>query len=152
MKIRRAIIEDSEDIWAWRNNTHTRSMFRSSEFVEWAAHVKWFDLMLRRADGLLLVGVDDSDGKVGMVRFDLRNKNVAEISINLNPKKRGLGLAKPLLEQALKRCADILDVNEFVAEIKIENIASIKTFEGAGFQFFRSDDQMSYFRITAPDH
>jgi RimJ/RimL family protein N-acetyltransferase len=149
MKIYRATLKDSKDIWTWRNDPQTRRMFRSSDFVDWELHSKWFKLMLKRTDQFLLIGCDNQNEKVGMVRFDFKENNVAEISINLNPKKRGLKIAKPLLTQAIDYGIK-LGIKEFIAEIKNENHASLYAFKGVGFEFVHEENEMSLFKMTYP--
>jgi len=148
--VRLATWEDSKDIWLWRNDTHTRSKARSSDLVEWDSHSKWFEVTLQRDDRILLIGVDELKEKVGMVRFDLTGEKTAEISVNLNPQKRGLGLAKPLLTEGIEY-AKKKGVRAFIAEIKNENVSSVRTFKSIGFSFVDSNNELSFFRMTADE-
>lgn len=82
-----------------------------------------------------MVIVEDSPGNggtilVAIVRFDLANDE-ALVSINSNPAARGQGLATPSLlgaEQFLR------GIHTLIAEIKPENIASLRAFKRAGYQ------------------
>ncbi len=145
MKIYRATLEDSKDIWTWRNDPQTRRMFRFPDFVDGKSHSKWFKLMLKRTDQFLLVGCDNQNEKVGMVWFDIKDNNVAEISINLNPKKRGLKLAKPLLTQAIDYGIK-LGIKEFIAEIKMK-ITQVNTrLKALGLNLFAKKTRCHYLK------
>lgn len=148
--VRLATSEDSEDIWVWRNDTRTRSMAHSSDLVEWDSHSEWFDVTLQRDDRIVLIGIDELKEKVGMVRFDLSDKKTAKISVNLNPRKRGLGLAKSLLTEGIEHAKE-KGVKLFIAEIKNENVASVRTFKGIGFLFVASNSELSFFRMATDE-
>ncbi len=53
----------------------------------------------------------------------------------MNPVMRGKKFAKPILCIACKYAFNILKLEHVYAEIKFENIPSIRTFEGVGFKF-----------------
>lgn len=125
-------------------------MSRSAEPVDWETHTIWFASSLLDAGRIiLLVGkVDGIAESVGMVRFDLDDaEKSAEISINLNPSDRGKGLSKPLLTSALSYFRRFHDV-PIVAEIRKTNIASVRCFEGVGFEQYASDDSFYRYRLV----
>ena len=135
IKIRLAKIEDSKDIFKWRNDFHTRKMFHSSKIVEWNEHKKWFEKNLMNRKVSLLICTNMKEEKVGVIRFDVSD-NVAEVSINLNPTMRGKAKASECLKKSInfvKRYSPNLKVIN--AEIKDINLASKKTFEKVGFVF-----------------
>ena len=125
---------NSEELFNWRNDAHTRAMSHSSEPVEWADHVRWFEATLEDPDRcLLMCRLDGGNENVAMVRFDVDGAT-ALISINIAPTMRGKGLAGPCLQTAIRFFhLAYRDVNLIKAEIKAVNPASRKAFEGAGF-------------------
>ena len=148
MVICKATLEDSKDVWIWRNDPLTRRMFRSSRVVKWSTHNQWFKLSLQNRNRILLIGYDGLKEKVGIVRLDLINKHVAEVSINLNPNKRGLKLSKPLLSSAIQY-ARKSGITEFYAEIKNNNTTSLHIFKETGFKYIQVKDEMSLLKMTS---
>lgn len=123
--VRPATPADALDVLAWRNDPHTRAMSRDRGQVEAAAHVAWFEAAVVDPERTLLIGEAGGE-KVGMVRLD--HGKQPEVSINLNPAHRGRGLSASLLRAALDQVE-----GDVWAEIRDENAASIRLFEGAGF-------------------
>lgn len=125
MIIRKATSEDALDVLAWRNDPLTRAMSRVQDVVEEASHGAWFSKAINDPRRTVLIGELDEQ-KIGMVRFD--HGDETEISININPSFRGRGLGYQLL------CAALAYVGgPIVAEIRDDNIASLRLFERAGF-------------------
>ena len=63
MKIRRASIEDSYDIWQWRNDPHTRAMSKNSNEVNWEDHSRWYENAISGKYRLILIGVNTNCGE-----------------------------------------------------------------------------------------
>ena len=101
-------------------------MSRTSDEVSWETHQNWFAKALADPRRTILVG--EIDGKpVGMVRLD--HDGETEVSINVAPLQRGLGVGRALLEAALGNASGPL-----VAEVRADNAASRSLFEGVGFE------------------
>jgi len=131
--IRTASIDDSKDIWSWRNDPDTIKNSNSDNAVGWVDHEVWFERMLASSDHEILVGLvineQDTLQKIGMVRFDSDvDAQYVVCSINLNPNWRGRGLSGPLLGSAIKS-RSLKTEWPIYAEVKPENRASIKCFE-----------------------
>jgi len=126
--------EDSRLLWAWRNDPVTRGMSRRTEEVSWGSHKDWYVKAMQSNEKVILMGEKDSV-KIGMVRFDFIENSYAEININLNPDMRGKGLGKILLLEGCKYGFENLKLGRIYAEIKPENLLSVKIFESAGFTF-----------------
>ena len=89
MKIREANIDDSNDIFEWRNDPITRQMSFNSDVVTFSTHNKWFENSLHNKNRYLLIA-EEEGRKISVVRFDIKEeKSTAEININLNPLERG---------------------------------------------------------------
>ena len=144
VQIRNAKLSDSNDILNWRNDVSSRVMFIDNKLVSKPSHLKWFTKALNEKSCYLYIG-EKNKIKVGVVRFDCDiNKFISIVSINLNPKMRGKGLAAILLDLSIKKlpnCHKFL----FQAIIKKENIISKKIFKKCGFKFKSSNEGLDYF-------
>lgn len=140
-----ATIDDSLDIWRWRNDLRTRNMSLNAARVNWASHCAWFKKSLLDQDRVLLVGRMMDGSKVGICRFDISpDARTAEVSINLNPLMRGKGLSNILLACSIKEFRNSFD-GRLEATIKSSNIASIKIFEKNDFSLLRTDESINYY-------
>ena len=140
IRVRAAQHTDTKVIFEWRNDELTRQMFRASEIVKWDAHCKWFAATLQNSNRCLLMCYSEQEGNIAVVRFDLED-DFAEVSINLSPAKRGKGFASECLLLAV----DVFEkeyssVRKLIAEIKISNVASKKSFEKVGFTLYDEKD------------
>lgn len=144
--LRLAKRDDSNDIFAWRNDEHTRVMSITTEIVKREDHEKWFIASLRNVNRVLLIG-EKGNSKIGVCRFDYNENNQkTTVSINLNPGMRGKNLGMTLLRNAINFYRKN-NQSELNATIKKENIASIKCFEKTGFVFLHEDDTYKYYRL-----
>ena len=82
--------------------------------------------------------------KVGVVRFNNKNK-YALVSINLNPIMRKKKLSYVLLAAGIKKFLKFKKI-KLIAEIKKNNLASIKCFLKNGFYFFKSRNQHNFYQ------
>ncbi len=137
MLVRLAGTQDCDDILEWRNDELTRKMSFEGGIVDYASHKAWFDRALLNEQRILVIGFD-GENKIGIVRYDNNGNNI-EVSVNLNPKMRGKGLASKLLIQSEKFIPEHWKSSNIVAEIKEDNIISKKTFERGGYFFARND-------------
>lgn len=137
ISIRNAAQKDEKKIFEWRNDPDSIAMSLSSKTISWDEHSNWYRSALKNDNILITIcEFDDSPNQdIGMVRFDFNpsGKN-ASISINLNPEVRGKSLGQHCLRAAINSMQkDNKDFVKIVADIKKENMASIKTFKKVGF-------------------
>lgn len=144
MIIRPATYQDSDDLFAWRNDALTRAMSITSDVVERKDHNQWFEATLSNLNRILYIG-EMNDKKIGMCRFDI-DENTACLSINLNPLARGKEMATPFLQKSVDMFWDEYQC-DLTATIKQDNIASIKCFEKVGFQHKKSDSSYHYYQL-----
>ena len=133
--IKLATEEHSQQIWEWRNDPVTRSMFRSQDLVSWEDHSNWFQKTLKNPDRIMYVGIN-GNLPFGVVRFDSihDSSNSFEISININPSERGKGLGLEILKMSLSKLkGKIPSAKKIIAEVKKENPASNRLFISSGF-------------------
>ncbi len=137
MDVRLATKEDSLDILKWRNDPLTRSMSFENSFVDKKSHENWYQNVLKNPNNVMVVGFV-GEVKVGVVRFTIKKSKII-ISINMNAESRGKGLAPILLVASEKFLEKKLGIVNLIAEIKKENIASVKTFFKAGYEFYKKE-------------
>lgn len=132
IKIRSANSLDSLDLYNWRNDPTTRKMFFSSDLISIQNHQKWFKKALASKNFLLLIG-EINKSKLGVCRFEFSIiKNTAEVSINLNPNFRGLGLGGQLLERCISHFIERYPI-KLIAKIKKNNLVSQRIFKKSNF-------------------
>lgn len=146
--VRPATLSDSKDIFEWRNDDHTRHMSHNSDLVTWGGHSRWFEAALSNDNRRLLVCIEqETNSKVGVVRLDIEAES-AEISINLAPSMRGKGFGKACLTQAIESFRRSFPDHKLIkAEIKPENLSSQKSFESAGFEFIKEEDNVRHYAL-----
>lgn len=146
MLIRKADITDMMDIFQWRNDRHSRSMFTDAKTVSLPEHTKWFKSALRENLILVFIGINGA-GKIGITRFDLNaNTNSSEVSINLNPEMRGKNMSFDLLSKSIMLYKKDHLV-KLTATIKHENKASLRIFGKCGFLKIAEDNIFQYLSI-----
>ena len=136
VRLRPLTEEDGDAVLDWQNHPHTRQYFRNPNKISPVEHKKW--LKARLADPGCFLNLVLHDGKpAGLVRldpatpFDGRNY---EVSILIDPARRGLGIGKMALQLATGMIHDA----RYLADIHAENGVSITLFESVGFS--KSDD------------
>lgn len=133
IRVRDAEAQDSTELWQWRNDEATRQNSINTDIVEFADHCDWYKQTLANPNRKIIIGVNHDNQNVGMVRFDLNEiHSVAVVSIIINPKYRGMGICKHLLNEALYEIQKEHTL-VFHAEIRHENTASISCFVRCGF-------------------
>ncbi len=144
IEMRLALRQDRHNIFVWRNDAQTRLMPHNTEKIEWKTHCDWFDRVILDQNFLLLIASEGQgkDKDLGVVCFNYRGDHRANISLYLNPEKRGAGKAVVMLLST----ESFLDsrIMRIVAQVKIGNIASVKTFQRAHYQNITSNDDQGY--------
>jgi len=144
-KIRKAKLGDSREIWEIRNHPSARKNFNNSKKVLRKDHELWFNKKYFNKQNNYCFILEDEEKKViGYCRFDFEEKqNVYIISIAINSDNRGKGLGGKLLNESLKKFTSKYDI---LAEIKKQNISSIKIFERNNFIIYKEDENNCYLK------
>lgn len=130
--LRLASEKDSQDIFFWRSDPHTRAMSKQTSDFSYDEHLKWFQAFLASPTAEMYIGLEGNK-KIGMCRFDLVLKDHVSVSINLNPTERGRGLSRDLLMESIRQFRRKKN-NRLIAEIKTENYISQKIFSSCNFE------------------
>lgn len=132
MHLEDATVADAEILWEWANDPATRASSFSSEPIPWSDHRSWFDQRLGDP-GTHIYLAHDRSGLVGQIRFQVTGE-VAEVSVNVAPRRRGHRLGSALVAAGTARLFGEHPVGVVEALIKAENIASIRAFTLAGYE------------------
>jgi RimJ/RimL family protein N-acetyltransferase len=127
MKLRKAIFDDWKILLDWRNDPITReNSFETGEVSE-QTHKLWFNDSLLNPYREIYI-LEDNLISVGSIRIDTLLINEYLLSWSIAPTQRGKGYGTKILEMLLQDRK-----GKFIAEIKPENIASIKMVQKNGF-------------------
>ena len=127
MKLRKAIFDDWKILLDWRNDSTTReNSFETGEVSE-QTHRLWFNDSLLNPYRKIYI-LEDNSIPVGSIRSDNVSTNQYVLSWSISPNQRGNGYGTKILELFLQD-----KTGDFIAEIKPENIASIKMVQKNGF-------------------
>ncbi|MGQ9706674.1 MAG: GNAT family N-acetyltransferase [bacterium] len=135
--IRRAKPSDSHKVWKWRNSPLVRSMSFSAKEIPWEIHKKWFNERLTSKNSYLYIAYidnEDNTDDVGIIRFEVKGVS-AEVSIFLSPSYIRKGLGFQIIMLGTEQFVIDSGIRRIIALIKESNIASVRSFEKAGYRF-----------------
>lgn len=130
LRLRSARLKDSSLIYSWQADTSTRKYFRDQTIPSREEHETWYRQRLL-ADPLNFWLAEDLNlsGPVGFVRLE-REPEGLFVSIVVHPHRRGQGYGVRMLIALRQEAPDI----DLYALVDKRNVASIKTFEKAGYR------------------
>ena len=141
VNLRPATPADARRVWAWRNDPASRAASLNLAQIPYPAHEAWFSAALADPARTLLIGATAEGEAVGMVRFDRMAAVETRVSIAIDPAWRGRGVGRVLLAQAVARRLG----EPLRAEVRDGNAASLRLFEGCGFQRLSQQDGVVLF-------
>lgn len=133
-------------VMGWRNDPVTLSMFYHRTPKTWPAFWdEWRQSYLPEDPAPVFACLDGR--RVAFIRFghaadpEGQGRKVIDISVNVDPARRGGGLGKRALQAAV-RGLDGRGLDLVLAEVRIENVASQRAFLGAGFTLLDTIDKL----------
>tara|TARA_Y100000816_G_scaffold292343_1_gene287106 strand:- start:4009 stop:4458 length:450 start_codon:yes stop_codon:yes gene_type:complete len=144
MFLKKANIDDIEDVWKWYSDPISRKMSIYKKRVDFKSHCNWFKDSLKDPNKTMYIGYKDQS-KIGLSRFDFSiRENYTFVSITLDTNFRGKNLSKKFLQ---------ISINKFLkekktvlkAKIKKNNIASINCFKSCSFELLESNDKFQIY-------
>lgn len=130
IKVRKASLEDMKLIYDWSNDPLVRSSSYTSEPIPFETHKAWFTKKITEQASLMHI-IEYNGTPAGLVRYTI-NEEDAVIGINISSAFRGQKLGNSFLRQST--AAFFQEYSKpILAHIKTSNIASVKSFEQAGF-------------------
>ena len=127
---------DIEDLYKWRNDEETRRFSFNVNPITFEEHKDWFLKSLSNPKRSIFIIFDKNFKKLGQIRFD-KEKDQAEVDININPEYRGKGIGALALIKTSQFYLNNFEVEQLIAKVKNENIASIKAFKKANFKIHK---------------
>ena len=131
--LRRVMLKDEKCIFDWANDSVTRDNSFSSNIISYNEHKIWFEHKLRSENSKLYI-FEVNGIPASFLRFDKEGEKTV-IGINISPNFRGKKLAPLFLKMSCEKYFEEANEQNIFAYIKKENIASIKSFERAGFKY-----------------
>ncbi len=145
INIRKTDISDVKDLFEWRNDNLSRKMLLNSDIIEWKDHLNWHNKVLKNDNVLVLICINEYQQKIGVVHFKI-DAEIIKIAINLSAKYRGKGFSKNCIIHAINFFKnEFPDNRKICAQIKKNNIISLKLFKNCGFKFFKEVNGLQYF-------
>lgn len=140
--LRPARIGDWARLLAWRNDPGTRAQSKSPDRVGLNEHMAWLRATLAKKTVFLYVAEDAAQSRVvGTGRLDLdAKKNVAELSLTVDPRYRGAGYAIKIVSELVARATIDAPGAALVATVLTDNEPSLRAFAANGFLPAREKD------------
>lgn len=143
---------DAGRLFAWRDDPRTREASRTTDPLRWADHLDWLDRTLASGPPPDRFSPDDTSTErrlwiavsggqpVANVRIDrLSEPGTVEVSIATGPQARGRGHAGRAIGDVLQLLRAEPAVRTVVAELRSDNLASRRLFEG--LEFIAAEDR-----------
>lgn len=132
LRLRAAEAGDCRLLWEWANDPQVRAAAFSSAPIPWESHQAWFIGKMNDPHCSILIAEDDLGRQVGQFRVDWRSDCEGDISLSVATGFRGTGRGAALIDLGVGRI--FADKGESLhAFVKVENQASRRAFEQAGF-------------------
>ena len=139
--LRDGTMEDARFLYECRNDKAARIASHHTEEISYESHLEWLRKSLYAPN--CIIKIAEYAGKsVGVVRGNISD-GVCCLSWMLDERARGQGLAKEMV----RLFADDIPVS-LRADVKVDNIASIKVAESAGMRIEGEEDGFLHFVRT----
>lgn len=133
LRIRNLEADDINDLFKWRNHPDVRKNSFNTNPILWEEHEKWFKKKLAESDTAIYT-VCCRDKKIGAIRFEDKGEAI-KVSVMLNPDFLGKGGGSKIIKLGTERFIKEKNPDKSIhAEIKKDNIASIRAFQKAGYK------------------
>lgn len=133
MNIRKAERRDLSFLYYLRNEPEVRAASWRVSIVDTDEHLDWFDKVIDDPNKILFI-LENNGVLVGQVRYDVDGE-IAEVNVSVSNQHYGNGYASEGLSESAKLLfEDNPAIRIIFAHIKPDNLASIRTFEKAGYQ------------------
>jgi len=133
LKLRNVESCDINDLFKWRNHPDVRKNSFNTNAISYDEHKTWFRERVKDQKCVMYMAYC-SERKIGLIRFEDGEERV-KTSVMLNPDYWGKGFSSKLIRLATEKFVSENKPNkQIIAEIKKDNVASIKAFQKAGFK------------------
>ena len=132
LQLRAAQASDCRLLWEWANDPQVRAAAFSSAPIPWERHQAWFAGKMKDPHCTILIAEDDAGRQVGQFRVDWRSGYDGDIDVSVAPQFRGSGNGALLIDLGVSQLLEKRG-GQLHAFVKVENQASRRAFEQAGF-------------------
>ena len=129
IRIRKAILEDCEDIFRWKNDIKTRESSFDSTIISYEEHLKWYKQALTNDEIKFFIGEIPGGPNIGVIRFDRIDSMIYRVNVNVAPTRRCKGFGKLLITEASSFFKE-----KIIAKIKSDNYISVRAFQKSGYE------------------
>jgi RimJ/RimL family protein N-acetyltransferase len=150
LQLRLARSSDSDVILGWANDPVTRRNAFNSRPIFVQEHQVWFERQLSSPDVVFLLAETRNCIPVGQVRFNRQADESWEVSYLVAPLFRGRSIARPMLDSAIRWLRTDTRRELVLGYVKPTNTASLRVFEGLGFQASKHQDHPEAIRYELP--
>ena len=140
--LRFAKMTDAKILFEWRNDLMTRDASHNTSEIRFEDHLVWLENSLTNQHRKLFVA-EINGVPVGTVRAD-QSDGTWEISWTVAPEHRGRGLGKRIVSKLARSI-----IGPIRAEVKAENIASVRIAESIGMRLISEANGVLHFERTA---
>lgn len=128
------MLEDAKFLFELRNEPEVCAVSWNREPLVWDDHIVWFQKSLANLNRSFFVLRSDPGEPVGQVRYDVDGET-AEVGVSVSNRFYGRGYASRGLQESVKMFFESFpEVLVVFAHIKPDNVASVRTFEKAGYK------------------
>ncbi|WP_162052372.1 UDP-2,4-diacetamido-2,4,6-trideoxy-beta-L-altropyranose hydrolase [Pontibacter pamirensis] len=140
LHLRDATEEDMMQLFNWASDPEVRKNSFNQNTITLENHTRWFQAVMEDEQTVLYIA--EANGKpVAHIRFNISSEK-ATISYLIDADFRGQGLGLHLLQKGMQALiAQRTDVEQVEGLVQRENIASVRSFEKAGFSYGQPDKQ-----------
>jgi UDP-2,4-diacetamido-2,4,6-trideoxy-beta-L-altropyranose hydrolase len=134
LRLRRAEEKDCRMLWEWANDPEVRAASFSQAPIPWEEHVAWFDKKRNDPHCCILVATEAQGLVIGQFRVDWLSGKEGEVDVSVAPAFRGSGYGAALIDGGAQFAFQQQPGEHLHAFVKLQNVASRRAFEDAGFQ------------------
>ncbi|RDV16477.1 UDP-2,4-diacetamido-2,4,6-trideoxy-beta-L-altropyranose hydrolase [Pontibacter diazotrophicus] len=140
LNLRAATEQDMMQLFNWASDPEVRKNSFNQNPITLENHTRWFHTVMEDEQTVLYIA--EANGKpVAHIRFNI-SAGKAMISYLIDADFRGQGLGLHLLQKGMQAlAAQRKDVEQIEGLVQRENIASVRSFEKAGFSYGQPDRQ-----------
>lgn len=133
---------NAREIYQLSVSPEIRKNSKNRELFSYENHLMWYENILKDKSSLLLIIKQNKTSLfLGQVRFQLINNSII-ISISFTNDLKGKRISRLILKESLKLAKEKLGKHSLIAEIKKDNIPSVKLFESLGFELIEKKDDI----------
>lgn len=140
--VRKATMHDADFLLRVKNDSETRknSIVTHRKILR-KNHLKWLKDRIKRNDVVLFVIMNQNGERCGDIRFDIEPNGTAEVSVRIDRKQRGKGIASQIVGRIGPYVADAYKV-KLTAKIVDGNLASLMVFLKNGYHLTAHTDKI----------